>query len=162
MSRKTKQQVNGLVKARAEFAGIGTRKAKLALNKLAKTDEYARALRTALEIEDVNLTAKRYFGGDCGGYSYAEIAYMKKSENIETLIGICQSQGWVAGVQPFDTIQTTHIIYFDIPGVGQLSWHYSPKGPLPDYLGQWDGQEGSALPKLEVAVSALLTGAATA
>src|ERR1019366_7193513 len=43
MSRKTKQKVNELVKARAEFAGIGTRKAKLALNKLAKTEFYAHA-----------------------------------------------------------------------------------------------------------------------
>jgi hypothetical protein len=162
MSRKTKQKVNELVKARAEFAGIGTRKAKLALNKLAKTNPHAYALRVALEIEDVSLTAARYFGGDCGGYTYAEIAYMKKSENIVTLIGIFQSQGWVFGVLPSDVSQTTHIIYFDIPGVGQLSWHCSPTEPLPVYPGQWDGMVGSTLRKLEVAVSALLTGAAAA
>jgi hypothetical protein len=156
MSRKTKQKVNELVKARAEFAGVGTRKAKLALNKLAKTDPYAHALRTALEIEDASVTAARYFGGDCAGYTIAEMSYFKKEENIETLIGICQSQGWVFGVLPSDVSQATHIIYFDCPGVGQLSWHYSPKGPLPDYLGQWDGQEGTTLPKLEAAVSAVL------
>ena len=46
---------------------FGTRKAKLALNRLGKTDVYARALRIALEIEDANLNAKRYFGGDIGG-----------------------------------------------------------------------------------------------
>jgi len=40
--------------------------------------------------------------------------------------------------------------------VGQLSWHYSPKEPLPVYAGQCDGQEGSTLRKLEVAVSRLL------
>jgi hypothetical protein len=45
---------------------------------------------------------------------------------------------------------------FDVPGVGQLSWHYSPKEPLPVYAGQCDGQEGSTLRKLEVAVSRLL------
>ena len=87
---------------------------------------------------------------------------MKKSECIETLIEISKSQGWVFGVQPFDAIQTTHIIYFDIPGVGQVSWHYSPREPLPVYPGQWDGQEGSTLPKLAAAVSALLTGAVAA
>lgn len=162
MSRKTKQKVNELVKARSEFAGMGTRKAKLALNKLAKADPYAHALRIALEIEDVNLTAKRYFGGDCAGYTFAEVNYLKKSETIETLIGICQSQRWAFGVQPFNAIQTTHMIYFDIPGVGQLSWRYSPREPLPVYAGQWDGQDGSTLRKLEVAVSALLAGRATA
>jgi hypothetical protein len=52
MSRKTKLLVNGLTQARSEFARIGTRKVKLALNKLAKTDPYAYALRVALEIED--------------------------------------------------------------------------------------------------------------
>lgn len=156
MSRKTKQRVNSLVQARAEFAGIGTRKAKLALNKLAKTDPYAHALRVALEIEDADLTAKRYAGGDCGGYTYAEIQHLKKGENIEALIGICKSQVWEFGVQPSGVFSPTHILYFDIPGVGQLSWHYSPKEPLPVYTGQWDGQEESTLRKLEVAVSAVL------
>ena len=91
-----------------------------------------------------------------GGYTYAEVNYLKKSENIEILIGICRSQGWVFGVQPSGVFNTTHIIYFDVPGVGQLSWHYSPKEPLPVYAGQCDGQEGSTLRKLEVAVSRLL------
>lgn len=156
MSRKTKLIVDGLVQARSAFAGIGTRKVKLALNKLAKTDPYAHALRVALEIEDANITAARYFGGDCGGYTYAEIQHLKKSENIEALIGICKSQGWVFGVQPSGVFSPTHILFFDIPGVGQLSWQYSPKEALPVYPGQWDGQQGSALPKLEAAVSAVL------
>ena len=73
MSYRRRRKVQELIKARSQFAGIGTRKAKLALNKLAKTDAYAEALRVALEIEDANLTAKRYFGGDCGGYTYAQI-----------------------------------------------------------------------------------------
>lgn len=216
MSRR--QKIGTLIQARTQFAGIGTRKAKLALNKLAKADEYARALRVALEIEDVNLTAKRYFGGDCGGYTYADINYLKKAEHIEGLIEICKSQGWVFGVHGTGVVeqaqngpsgredcsrcngsgtcdygrdddwsepepgyvsslypcnkcggsgkskdaiqrrqQQTHIIYFDIPGVGQLSWHYSPKQPLPAYPGRWDGDEGSTLPKLEAAIAALLT-----
>src|ERR1700722_11544762 len=45
-----------LVSARETFCGIGTRQAKLKLNKLAKTSIYAKALRVALEIEDKNLT----------------------------------------------------------------------------------------------------------
>ena len=202
MSRKRKATINVLIQARTQFAGVGTRKAKLALNKLARTDPYAQALRVALEIEDVNLTAKRYFGGDCGGYTYAQIAYMKKSENIDTLIGIAKSQGWVFGVQAtgasaetdtkcsrcggsgdcnygdddwpdYHTCdlchgsgnsnratrsrqQQTHIIYFEIPGVGQLSWHYSPRVPLPVYSGKWHEQDGSTLPKLEVAIRQML------
>ena len=162
MSRKRQQKIETLVQARTQFAGIGTRKAKLMLNKLAKTDEYARALRVALEIEDANLTAKRYFGGDCGGYTDADINYIKKGENIELLIEISKSQGWVFGVQLNKVFSTTHIIYFDVPGVGQVSWHYSPKEALPVYPGQWDGQEGSTLAKIEAAVSVLVSATATA
>jgi hypothetical protein len=212
MSRR-QEKINGLIQARTQFAGVGTRKVKLALNKLANADEYARALRVALEIEDVNLTAKRYFGGDCGGHTYADINYLKKADLIESLIEICTSQGWVFGVQATGAVsvaidpstcsrcdgtgtcdygggdygygpdyhpcdkcngtgkskhavqrrqQQTHVIYFDIPGVGQVSWHHSPKQPLPVYPGRWDGQEGSSLPKLEAAISALLTEAEAA
>ena len=45
MSRKHKPKINTLVRARTQFAGVGTRKAKLMLNRLAKADPYARALR---------------------------------------------------------------------------------------------------------------------
>jgi len=158
MSQKRRKKSDVLALARTQFAGVGTRKAKLALNKLA-ADVYALALRVALEIEDVNLTAKRYCGGDCGGYTFSEINYRKKRDHIDLLIDICKSAGWVFGVQPYSLFSTTHIIYFEIPGVGQLSWHYSPRETLPDYLGQPDGVKGSILLKLEAAISALLTGA---
>jgi hypothetical protein len=138
---------------RAEFAGVGTRVAKIRLNKLAKTDPYARALRTALEIEDVNLTAKKYHGGSIGGLSYDQLNYAKKAEGIDTLVGFARAKGWTWGVQ--ETVgQTTHIIYFEFPGVGQISWHYSPEvpGTLPTYPGAWDHQVNSTLRKLETAI----------
>lgn len=49
MGRKREEKIAELIQARAELAGIGIRKAKVALNKLAKSDGYARALRTAPE-----------------------------------------------------------------------------------------------------------------
>src|ERR1035438_9659578 len=55
MPKSRKDKVRHLCAARTQFAGVGTRKAKLALNKLAKTDPYAHALRVALDIEGVNL-----------------------------------------------------------------------------------------------------------
>src|SRR5690348_10632237 len=109
MSRKRKQKIDMLVQARTHFAGVGTRRAKLTLNRMGKTSPYARALRIALEVEDANLTAKRYFGGDCGGYTYADINCQKKCDNIEALIDIARSEGWVFGVQPSDVSNTTHI-----------------------------------------------------
>ena len=157
MSQNRKQRIGVLVKARTDFAGIGTRRAKLLLNRLAKVDEYARAIRIALEIEDANLTAKRYFGGDCGGRTYADINYERKCASIVALMAIAQTEGWMFGVQPSDVGNTTHIIYFEIPGAGQVSWHYSPNEVLPVYPGRWDGKAGSTLAKLEAAVLMLTT-----
>src|SRR4051794_40378419 len=118
MSRSRRERIRALVEARAKFAGIGTKLAKLRLNKLAKTSVHASALRTALEIEDANLTAKRYpGGGNIGGYNYSEISYLRKAEGIEKLIALSVEQGWTYGVQTSDRRETTHVIYFDLPGV---------------------------------------------
>jgi hypothetical protein len=59
MSRRT--LVNKLAEARAGFCGIGTRAAKLKLNRLANIDARAKAFRIALEIEDCSTQAKRLF-----------------------------------------------------------------------------------------------------
>jgi hypothetical protein len=152
MNRERKFSV--LIEARSHFAGVGTRRAKLTLNKLAKHDVVAAALRVALEAEDANLSAKRYFGGDCGGLTYSEVHYARKSTNIGVLIEIAKSERWLFGVQPSGTLRTTHIIYFDVPGVGQISWHYTPNdGSLPIYKGVWDQQVNSTLRKLEAAIA---------
>jgi hypothetical protein len=120
---RRKERIGGLVIARETYAGLGTRMVKLRLNTLAKTSSYAKALRLALEIEDLNVNAKRYHGGDIGGYSYSHVYYLKEAEIIEELIEIAKSEGWTWGVLKSDVGATTHVIYFNIPGVGQVSWH---------------------------------------
>jgi hypothetical protein len=155
VKKDTKKKINRLIRSRTEFAGMGTRRTKLRLNKLAKHDIYAKALRIALEIEDSNLTAKRYYGGDLGGYTYAQVNYFKKASLIQELIQIAAGQGWVYGVHQSNVADTTHIIYFELPGVGQISWHFSPRKELPYYKGIWDRDRKSALPKLEAAINAL-------
>ena len=47
-----------LANSRKNFCGVGSRKIKLLLNKLAKTDNLAKAYRIALEAEDKNISAK--------------------------------------------------------------------------------------------------------
>lgn len=140
MSRRTK--VQALIIARENACGIGTRKIKLILNRLAKTDPLARAARIALEIEDANLLAKKYGGGK---WSYRN--YDKKGELIRELIKLFKAQGWVFGVQP--SRHSRGVIYFEIPGCEQISFHYDHDGdPLPIYEKEWDKQEGSTLRKL--------------
>lgn len=129
--------------ARHQACGIGTRALKLRLNKLAKTDPLAQAARLALELEDVNINAKRY------GPSYADHYYARKGELIREMIALCRAQGWVFGVHPAARRFERSVIYFELPGCAQVSWHYDHEGePLPIYEKEWDGQRGSTLPKL--------------
>jgi hypothetical protein len=159
VSRRNRRnaKISGLMSARNKYAGIGTRRVKLRLNKLAKTNVLAKALRIALEIEDRNLTAKKYHGGNIAGYTYDQINYFAKHDGITALIEICKSEGWKFGLQCSDVRGATHVIYFHLPGVEQISWHFTPNDEgLPAYDGVWDQQENSTLNKLEPAIEKLV------
>jgi hypothetical protein len=150
-------KISGLMIPRNEYAGVGTRRVKLRLNKLVKTSVLAKALRIALETEDKNLTAKKYHGGDIAGYTFDQINYFAKHDGIAELIEICKVEGWRFGVERSDVRGATHVIYFHLPGVEQISWHFTPKEEaLPTYDGVWDQQKNSTLKKLEPAIERLL------
>jgi hypothetical protein len=153
-----KQLIGNLRDARESFAGIGTRRAKLRLNKLVDSNPVAKAVRLALEIEDRNISAKRYWG------DYSRQSYDDKSGLIGQLIEVFQEQGWLWGVQKSDPLPLTpsHVIYFDIPGCEQISWHHAAKGDAPEYPGVWDSKPGSTLSKLEALAITLLAPPTTA
>ena len=46
-------------------------------------------------------------------------------------------------------VHTMYIVYFDLPGCEQRSWHSKSKPNCPLYDGVWDGKTNSVLPKLE-------------
>lgn len=144
--------IEDLEKYRSEFAGIGTNKAKRRLNKLATTNPFAKAVRTALEIEDKNICAKKYQG------TYKDKIYNQKSKLINDLCKIFKEQKWNFGIQDSDLMEPTHVIYFEIPICEQISWHYSPDNltGLPQYDGKWDKKINSTLGKLEKAAIKLL------
>jgi hypothetical protein len=144
---KNKLLVRDLKEKRVEFAGVGTNKAKRRLNKLSKTDNVCLALRTALEIEDINIQAKKYFG------EYRDKAYAKKGEYIFKLVDIFKENNWTYGIHETDNFSTNYVIFFEIPSCEQISWHINlGKNELPVYLKKWDGKENSTLNKLEVSI----------
>lgn len=55
---KNASLVRALSYARDTFCGLGTRKVKLQLNKLAKESKEAEYVRRLLEVEDINIQAK--------------------------------------------------------------------------------------------------------
>ena len=149
---KNEQLAADLSDKRTSFCGIGTRKAKVRLNKLAKEGiPMAKILRLALEIQDVNILAKK------SSYFYKGKIYRKKEAMLYQLADICQEEGVVYGVQKTSNHMTSYVLYFDLPGAGQISFHTNVISKnWPVYQGEWDGRQNSTLGKLERAIGALL------
>lgn len=146
-----------LADSRKNFCGIGSRKIKLLLNKLSKTDNLAKAYRIALEAEDKNISAKaaqfRY-----GKYNkYTSKIYDQKQKLINELIKICQNNNYIFGYEKSDVKYPNSIMYFELPGMEQISFHINLSNDelknYPKYNGTWDGKENSTLSKLEDAIN---------
>ena len=133
---------------REQFCGIGTRKIKIRLNKLAQKELNAKLYRLALEIEDKNISAKKY-------ENYRDKYYQEKSERIAELIKICLDNNIIVGWQKQnndDFRLPLYVVYFELPFCEQISWHSYDFPKCPIYEKQWDGKEESTLKKLEAAI----------
>ena len=131
--------------------GIGQRRVKLFLNACIKAgDAVARMYRTALEIEGVNLNAKKALMKYHSDYH----AYEKKEAMLRELMEVCKEQGARYGQQRSTAPAATHVIYFELPGCEQISFHTNMReaASLPAYDGVWDGKKCSTMMKLEAAI----------
>ena len=133
--------------------GIGLRKTKLRLNKLAKEGcKMAKILRIALETEDANIRAKESYG------IYAEKLYRKKEELIRQLLNECKDTQIQYGYQMSDNPSARYIIYIEFQDGTQISWHtadYTLTDGIPEYKNDWDCLVNSTLPKLECLIGEL-------
>lgn len=142
---------NDLRNARNNFCGIGTRKTKLLLNKLANTSPKAKAYRLALEAEDKSITAKNT------SFYYMDKVYREKEKNLKELAELSIENNWTFGKQKSDVRDTTYIIYFELPDCEQISFHTNLDcSAYPDYTSEWDGKTCSTIPKLEHAITTLI------
>ena len=137
--------ISDLQDKRKTFAEVGINKAKRRLNKLAKVNPIAKAVRLALEIEDKNICAKDSYG------EYQTRIYKQKTKLIIKLADLFKTQGWTFGIQASDIFVIDHIIYFEIPGCEQISWHCSLENSksYPKYNDSWDCKKNSTIAKLE-------------
>lgn len=101
--------------------------------------------------------AKKYRGG-----GYRAMAYDKKDWAISELCramvltpDVIPSWGWGFDVK---AIGFEHVLYVDIPGTGQVSFHTSYRKDGPSYSGQWDGVHGVAPHRICRWVEAVLDG----
>lgn len=145
---KNNDLISYLDRNRNEFLSIGTNKTKRRLNKLSENDKIAKAIRLALEIEDKNIQAKKYYG------KYKDKIYDQKYIFIKQLIDLFKTTDWIYGKQKSDVRDTNYIIYFEIPFTEQISWHVSlfennNIKEIPNYTKEWDKKINSTLKKLE-------------
>lgn len=131
-----------------DFCGHGYKKVKLFLNSIVKKGDYiAEAYRVLLEIEDKNIRAKETYG------KYVEKVYNQKHSLINKMIDLSKEHGFSFGRQDSDVAKTSDIIYFDIEGCEQVSFHCDlDRDDVPIYEKEWDGLVNSTLSKLENAI----------
>jgi hypothetical protein len=142
--QKNEELIEILDDVRSNCLGIGTNKLKRRLNKLAESSEIARAYRIALEIEDKNITAKKT------PPKYKDKVYQQKHDLILELAELFGVEKWCFGKQNAKEFSTDHIMFFELPGCEQISWHCTlEKGNnFPGYSKPWDGKINSTLEKL--------------
>jgi len=153
--QKNGDLIEQLAAKRNNFVGIGTNKAKRRLNKLALSSCLAKVVRSALEIEDKNIQAKKSYG------KYRSKIYESKHKLIGEVVNLFRDNNWIFGIQESNSIPTSHIIYFEIPECEQISWHFNYDQALnwPIYEKEWDGKINSTMDKLEKITLKLLSEA---
>jgi len=143
---KNQNLIADLYDARKNFLNLGTNKVKRRLNKLAVSDPIAHAVRLALECEDKNIQAKEARG------RFKSKIYDNKFGIIMKLVEVFQTNNWIYGIEKQEDYKTNSIIYFEIPGMEQISWHTNlfPNTikTLPLYNKSWDGKINSTLQKI--------------
>lgn len=92
---------------------------------------------------------------------YRHMAYDKKDWSIGELCRALRDADldivWGWGLDP-KAVGFENVIYIEIPGAGQVSFHTSYRADGPDYAGQWDGIRGAAARRICRWVEAVLDG----
>ena len=101
------------------------------------------------------------------GHGYRSAAYDRKQWSINNL-AVCllhhaKELGIVWGWK-IDPEQRKHdqVIYIELPGIGQVSFHTELRGQGPDFEGEWDGARGLSPQRVCQFVCRVLRGEAKA
>ncbi len=92
--------------------------------------------------------AKVYRGGIRGVGRFKDLAYERKGWSLQNLAKTLGQHGAALGISfgwGKDPKQewNSHVLYIDLPVVGQVSFHSPTRYEGPDYPGEWDGQHQS-------------------
>jgi len=141
---KNAQLIDELYNLRENALGIGTRKMKIRLNKIAVQNIEAKIARMVLEIEDVSTQAKN------ASWKYKDKKYFQKQELIEELVEIYKQTDYDYGIQYEENYNTNAILYFELPNGSQVSFHtnWDEEIHVKKYEKKWDGLVNSTFKKV--------------
>lgn len=141
---KNAQLIDELYNLRENALGIGTRKMKIRLNKIAVQNIEAKIARMVLEIEDVSTQAKN------ASWKYKDKKYFQKQELIEELVEIYKQTDYDYGIQYEENYNTNAILYFELPNGAQVSFHtnWDEEIHVKKYEKKWDGMVNSTFKKV--------------
>jgi hypothetical protein len=141
---KNAQLIDELYDLRENALGIGTRKMKIRLNKIAVQNIEAKIARMVLEIEDVSTQAKN------ASWKYKDKKYFQKQELIEELVEIYKQTDYDYGIQYEENYNTNAILYFELPNGSQVSFHtnWDEEIHVKKYEKKWDGLVNSTFKKV--------------
>jgi hypothetical protein len=94
--------------------------------------------------------AKAYRGGISGLGSYRDLAYERKQYSMDQLCDALMENAEKLGIKwgwKIDPAQEYHkwVLYCELPGQGQVSFHTDRKGKGPDFDGDWDRVHASEI-----------------
>lgn len=101
-----------------------------------------------MRAQKTSSRAKRYRGGVPGKGSYRGMAYDTKQWAMQNLCSVlmryCRELGIEWGWGPDPALPyTPHVLYLELPGIGQVSFHSPTRGDGPNYGKLWDGSHAS-------------------
>ncbi|TGK84831.1 hypothetical protein EHQ23_09040 [Leptospira bourretii] len=148
---RNKSQI--LLRSRSHYCGGTLDEVILHLEDILGSNRVAEALYYALNAEIANYEAKL-----SDRYGRRE-RYRRKNLCISELLKLCNVEGFKYGIQKNlnNHRKAEVVIYFDLPGTAQLSWHINIqnldiKSKIPVYKNKWDNLKNSVFTKIEQSI----------
>ena len=135
--------------------GYSLKNTKIGLFSIMENDALAELYFLLLSAQHFNVLAKMHNG------SMRTNHYAKKYYFVTSALKLCMENQIKCGVTKnmSETCDISHIVYFDVPEAGQISFHMNfideEASRYPEYTNEWDGLDNSTFDKLREGICKL-------
>lgn len=133
------------MRAREVFEGSDAALTRTYNTDLRRAGETGRLAVALLKAQKASNRAKKYRGGPASGGSYSALAYQRKNDALAELCELLMARTertWGWKIDPRES-HARWVLYVELPGHGQVSFHNIKRLQGPDYPREWDGERRS-------------------